>query len=905
MPTHSAALILSMPISVIEQAILLLASGWLLTINVRQGQRHPRLLILTSGLWFGVIAIACMLLPFTISPGVLLDARNAVLFVAGLFAGPVSGGLALLLAGVFRLWLGGEGAIPGMFNMVMALVFGLAMRHALNRGWARLELRHLLPAVMLLHLMTVSLVFLTVSPEQHHLLLRLLWPFLLVMIPLTLILVFILNDAEQRRREQRALRKSEARLRAITGALPDLMFVIDGDGRYLEVMASDANLLSASVDNIIGKNVRDLFPPAQAARFLAFIARTLRQKMVNPLSYEVETRNGRRIFESLAQPLDGQFGGKPAVVILSRDISARVKNETELRIAAVAFESFQGMLVTDEHNRILRVNKAFTDITGYTPEDVVGKTPKVFSSGKHGPEFYRQMWQCIKTQGHWQGEIYNKRKSGHLYPQWLSISAVKDQGGRVSHYVAAINDMTERKRDAEKINHLAFYDALTGLPNRRLLLERIKQTQAMSARGGKLGAVIFIDLDHFKDINDLWGHRIGDQLLQQAAQRLNQVVRETDCVARLGGDEFVVLLGELSDEPAQAAARLEHIGHKLLAVLEQPYVYEAHVLRGSACLGLVTLDDHSQSADELLQQAELAMYEAKAAGKGKLRFFDPVMQEVIAQRLLLEEDIIRGVDAREFCVYFQPQFNARREMIGAEALVRWRHPERGVLAPGAFIEVADAAGLMHRIDRIVLLRACEQMARWARLPAFHDVTVSVNISPAQLYQSGFIDEVLNVLEQSGANPSRLKLELTESMLINDMPKAIERMRILKQYGIRFAIDDFGTGYSSLHYLQQLPLDQLKIDQSFVRALPGDDNSLSIIRAITAMAGSLGLEVIAEGVETETQRTLLQQNGCHLYQGYLFARPAPAEEIEAMIPLSETKPSPSRWLRELEETEPSG
>ncbi|WP_375057732.1 EAL domain-containing protein [Zobellella sp. DQSA1] len=867
--------------------MLLLASGWLLTLNVRQGQQHPRLLILTSGLWFGAIAIACMQVPFTISPGVLLDARNAVLFVAGLFAGPVSGGLALLLSGAFRLWLGGEGAVPGIFNMVMALAFGLAMRYALNRGWVRLELWHLLPVVMLLHLMTLSLVFLTVSPEQHHPLLPLLWPFLLVMIPLTLVLVFILNDAEQRRREQRALRESEARLRAITGALPDLMFVIDGDGRYLEVMASDANLLSASADCIIGKNVRDLFPPVQAACFLAFIARTLRQKRVNTLNYEVETRCGRRIFESLAQPLDGRFDGKPAVVILSRDISARVKSETELRIAAVAFESFQGMLVTDEYNRILRVNKAFTEITGYTPEDVVGKTPKVFSSGKHGYEFYRQMWQCIETQGHWQGEIHNRRKSGELYPQWLSISAVKDQGGRVSHYVAAINDMTERKRDAEKINHLAFYDALTGLPNRRLLLERIKQAQAVSARGGKLGAVIFIDLDHFKGINDLWGHQVGDQLLQQAAQRLNQVVCETDCVARLGGDEFVILLGELSDEPA--AARLEHIAHKLMEVLEQPYVHEAHVLRGSACLGLVTLDDHSPSADELLQQAELAMYEAKSAGKGKWRFFDPVMQEVISQRLLLEEEIIRGMDAGEFCVYFQPQFNARREMTGAEALVRWRHPSRGVLTPGAFIEVADAAGLMHRIDRIVLLRACEQMACWTRLPAFHDFTVSVNISPAQLYQSGFIDEVLNVLGQTGAAPSRLKFELTESMLINDMPKAIERMRILKQYGIRFAIDDFGTGYSSLHYLQQLPLDQLKIDQSFVRALPGDDNSLSIIRAITAMAGSLKLEVIAEGVETEDQLAMLQANGCGLYQGYLFARPGPAEEIEAMIPLKETEP----------------
>ncbi|WP_445397319.1 EAL domain-containing protein [Zobellella sp. An-6] len=864
--------------AIIEQAILLLALGWLLTLNIRRGRHHPRLVILTSGLWFGLIAIVCMLLPFTVAPGVLLDARNAVLFVAGLFGGPLSGGMALAMAGGFRLWLGGEGTIPGLFSLMLALGLGLGMRHALRRGWARLDLWHLLPVVVVLHLTTVALISWLLSSAEPVLLQPLVGPFLLVMVPLTLMLVFILRDAEQRRREQLALRANESRLRAITGALPDLLFVMDEEGRYLEVVSSDPGLLFATDEPLIGKRVAELFAPELAGRFLDFIRQSLHQKAENTLVYALETRSGPRTFESRAQALDG----KPAVVVLTRDISARVRHETELRIAAVAFESFQGMLVTDARNRILRVNRAFTEITGYRPDEVIGRTPSLFSSGKHGPEFYRQMWQSIEQLGHWQGEIHNKRKSGHLYPQWLSISAVRDAEGRVSHYVAALSDITERKRDAERINHLAFYDALTGLPNRRLLAERIKQAQAVSSRGGKLGALIFIDLDNFKDINDLWGHQVGDQLLQQAAQRLNKVVRETDTVARIGGDEFVVLLGDLSEESAQAAARLEQIGHKLLEVLEQPYVHEVHILRGSACLGLVTLDDHRQSADELLQQAELAMYEAKADGKGRLRFFDPVMQEAITRRLRLEEEILQGLEAHQFCVYFQPQFNDRQEMVGAEALVRWCHPERGVLAPGAFIEVADAAGLMDRIDRIVLLRACEQMALWARLPALSEITVSVNISAAQLYQDSFIDDVLQVLAQTGAEPARLKLELTESMLITDMPRATARMRTLKQHGIRFAIDDFGTGYSSLHYLQQLPLDQLKIDQSFVRALPGDANSLGIIRAITAMAGSLGLEVIAEGVENEAQRELLQQNGCHLYQGYLFARPTPAGEIEARI-----------------------
>ncbi|PSJ45884.1 GGDEF domain-containing protein [Zobellella taiwanensis] len=871
-----------MLLSIIEQAVLLLALGWLLSVNVRKGAYHPRLLVLTSGFWFGLIAIVCMLMPFTVAPGVLLDARNGVLFVAGLFAGPVSAALAALLAGLFRVWLGGEGVVPGIINIVLSLLLGLGVRHAVDRGWMQLRLIPVLPAVVALHLAVLGAIGLMMSPELRPQLLHLAWPFLLVMVPLTLILVQILKDAEQRRREQQALRESESRLRAITSALPDLMFVMDEDGRYLEVVASNPDLLYAADGQVVGKTVTELFEQEQAEAFLGFIRRALGSQTGSSLIYQLDTQGGRRTFESLARAMEVPFAHRRAVVILTRDITQRVKNETELRIAAVAFETVQGMLVTDEHNRILRVNQAFTDITGYTPEEVIGHTPAIFSSGQHGPEFYRQMWQSITQRGHWQGEIYNKRKSGHLYPQWLSISAVRDGKGRISHYVASISDITQRKKDAEQINHLAFYDALTGLPNRRLLVERIGQVQAAGHRGGTLGALIFIDLDNFKDINDLWGLPVGDQLLQQAAQRLNKAVRETDTVARLGGDEFVVLLGELSSEPGQAATRLEHLAHKLLSVLEQPYVHESHILRGSASMGLVTLADHSLSADELLQQAELAMYEAKSAGKGKIRFFDPEMQEAVAERLRLEEDIIRGMEAREFCVYFQPQVDHDKGIIGAEALVRWRHPQRGVLAPGAFIRVADEAGLMNRIDSIVLQRACEQIASWSRLPAFADFTVSINVSAAQLYQPGFIDDVLEVIKLTGADPARIKLELTESMLLNDMPKAIERMRILKCHGIRFAIDDFGTGYSSLHYLQQLPLDQLKIDQSFVRVLPEDENSLSIIQAITAMARSLKLEVIAEGVENQAQRDLLHANGCSLYQGYLFSRPEPAEVIERMM-----------------------
>ncbi|WMC11463.1 EAL domain-containing protein [Oceanimonas pelagia] len=864
--------------TVIQQAIILLAMGWALSLNVRRGWHRPRLLVVTSGFWFGLAAIVCMLQPLTVAPGVLLDARNGVMFVAGLFAGPVSGALAALVAGGFRLWLGGDGALTGTLNVWLALLLGLGFRHCVARGWLQLRISHLLPVVLLLHVSTLGMVAALMSPENRLLLPVHLWPFLAVMVPLTLMLAQILRDAEQRQRQQATLKESESRLRAITGALPDLMFVMDEDGRYLEVMASHPSLRYPVNDGVIGKRVDELFPPEQASVFVNFIHDTLANPCTRRLVYELDTFEGRRMFESQAQAMDAPLGQKRAVVVLTRDITQRVHNETELRIAAVAFESFEGMLVTDAQNRILRVNRAFTDITGYTAEEVVGHTPALFSSGQHDGEFYRKMWQCINEQGHWQGEICNKRKSGQVYPQWLSISAVRDEQGDVSHYVASITDITQRKKDAERINHLAFYDGVTGLPNRRFLNERIGQHQQDDHGTG----LIFIDLDNFKDINDLWGLGVGDQLLQQAAQRLNKALREQDMVARLGGDEFVVLLAGLPADRHRAAAQLEQTGHRLLALLEQPYVHENHILRCSASLGVVLLQNTGLSPDELVQQAELAMYDAKNGGKGKLRFFDPQMQEVVARRLRLEEDILRGLEAGEFRAHFQPQFDYQGNMVGAEALVRWYHPERGILAPGAFMAVADEAGLMNRIDRMVLAQSCRQMAAWARQPAFSDFTLSVNISAARLYQAEFIEDVLGIFRQTGVNPAAIKLEITESMLLDDMATAITRMQALKRHGVRFAIDDFGTGYSSLLYLQQLPLDQLKIDQSFVRALPGDDNSLSIIKAIVAMAHSLKLEVIAEGVETDAQRQLLHLHGCQHYQGYLLSRPEPAEVVEAQL-----------------------
>ncbi|MGO4998238.1 putative bifunctional diguanylate cyclase/phosphodiesterase [Oceanisphaera sp. W20_SRM_FM3] len=870
-----------MLISIVEQAMLILASGWLLTMNMRKMQAYPRLLPLTVGVWFGILTIACMSMPFSIGPGVFLDVGDAIIFVAGLFGGLLSGGLALVLAGTFKLWFNDSDSLIAVLTMSMALFLGLIAKRALVKTRFSLTLGYLLPVSLLLNGMSITLIYLNVEPQLQAHVLSMSGPFLVVAVPLTLMLIYILKDTLHRQQEQQALRDSQARLLAITRALPDMMSVIDENGFYLEIMADNIIFSGSKEPRAVGKNIRDIFPKQYALRLQAFINHTLSQQKVAHLLFEMEVDESWRTFESVAQALDTEVGEAKAVVVLTRDISERVKGETDLRIAAVAFDSFQGMLVTDKHNRILRVNRAFTDVTGYSQSELLGKTPSVFSSGHHDSAFYQDMWHDINSLGHWQGEIYDKRKSGQIYPQFLSISAVKDEQDQVSHYVASITDISMEKENAKKIHDLAYYDSLTGLPNRRLLLTSIRQIQRESASENKLGAVIFIDLDQFKNINDLWGHEVGDKLLLHVANQLRKVLSKQDSLARLGSDQFVLVLSAHADNYSQLISRLEQHNKMLLSMLEQPYVHGEQKLRSSACIGVVALDGFNETAEELVRKAELAMYAAKDTGKGEHRFFDPQMQEVISQRLLLEEDIIRGLEAQEFCVYFQAQFNSDEQLVGVESLVRWRHPERGLLSPIAFLQVAEAAGIMSQIDKVVLLRACEQMAHWKRLPAFRDITVSVNISPAQLYQHDFVAQVLKVVKETGADPQRLKLELTESMLVTDMKQAIARMRQLKQAGIRFSIDDFGTGYSSLQYLQQLPLDQLKIDQSFVRGLPEDTSSLAIIRAVIAMANSLGLEVIAEGVETEVQRDILLANGCPLYQGYLYAKPLPAEQVERL------------------------
>ena len=574
--------------------------------------------------------------------------------------------------------------------------------------------------------------------------------------------------------------------------------------------------------------------------------------------------------------------GKLVLQTTIRDITTRKQNEMELRIAATAFESQEGMLVTDANNKILRINSAVTAITGYTAEEVVGKNPRIFQSGRQDANFYAAMWKSINTTGTWQGEIWNRRKNDEVYPEYLTITVVRNQNDIITNYVATFTDITFRKAAVDKIEQLAFYDPLTGLPNRRLLQDRLKPALASSRRSGRQGALLFVDLDNFKMLNDTQGHDMGDLLLQQVAQRLESCMREGDIVARLGGDEFVVMLEDLGEHAIEAATLAELIGNKILTILNQPYLLGMHEYRNTPSIGATLFNNYDQSVDQLLKQADIAMYQAKASGRNALRFFDPKMQATITARDLLEADLHQALTENQFILYYQPQVQHNRQIVGAEVLIRWLHPLNGLVFPEDFIPLAEETSLILPIGEWVLKTACIQLKIWEGNEHTRHLQLAINVSARQFHQADFVMQVSQILRLNAINPNRLKLELTESLVINDIDDTIFKMNALRKMGVCFSMDDFGTGYSSLSSLKKLPLNQLKIDQSFVRDITSDPDDAVIVQTIIAMANKLNMEVIAEGVETEEQRVFLEQYNCPLLQGYLFSKPVPIEQFELLL-----------------------
>lgn len=678
--------------------------------------------------------------------------------------------------------------------------------------------------------------------------------------------------------------------------LPDVIFLKDGAGRWGMANASARHFFNLGSVSWQGRTDMELAVMLPEKSILFEKCRKDDEAAWEAGSLVIsedrlfDDAGTPRYYEVRRSPVFKEGGERKEMVVICRDITHTKLAERDLRIADTVIETQEGVVITDAFGRILRVNNAFTRLTGYGSEEAIGKTPAILKSGRHDKAFYQRMWEVLKRDKSWQGEIWDKRKNGQIYPKWLTITAVADADGQINHYVGAFTDLSEHKEAEEAIYRLAFYDPLTDLPNRRLLLDRLGQALGSSARGRHYGALLLVDIDHFKIINDTKGHATGDLLLVEVAQRLKLCVRIEDTVARLGGDEFTVLLECLGTDEALAVSAADKIGEKILESINQPYRLGGYEHHGSLSIGISLFTGHEKSRDEILRHADAAMYQAKKSGRNTLRFFDPHMQALLEQRLTMESELRQALSENQLKLFFQVQVDAAHRVLGAEVLLRWIHPQRGLISPDCFIPVAEESGLILPIGEWVLRTACLQLKIWESHPLTHALSLAVNVSARQFGHPDFIGQVCRILDETGVNAARLKLELTESIVLHSVEETIARMEELKLLGIRFSMDDFGTGYSSLSYLKRLPLSQLKIDQSFVRDIVTDSGDAAIVQTIIGMAGNLGLEVIAEGVETGEQCNRLQQYGCLTYQGYLFGKPVPVGEFELLVSAFVTTPN---------------
>ncbi len=681
----------------------------------------------------------------------------------------------------------------------------------------------------------------------------------------------LLGQFQQR---EQALRESEERFRALhDGSFGGI--AIHDKGTILDCNRALADMTGFSHDELIGMDGLLLIAPA----WRDHVRSNIKSGYDHP--YEVEgLRKDGSVYPLTICGKNIPYKGDTVRVTEFRDITDQKLAEQQLRIAATAFESSEGMFITDAEHRFVRANRAFLQMVGYTFDELLPLPPAVIHSERNPPEFLADLLHSLESDGTWQGEFWARRENGEDFPTRLCVTAVRDDTGATTHYVSGIEDITERKLAEEEIRHLAYFDQLTDLPNRQLLADRLHQALAASCRHHQCGAVLFIDLDNFKTLNDTLGHEQGDVLLRQVAQRLSLCVRECDTVARLGGDEFVIMLEALGESQPDAANHAERVGEKIIASLSQPYHFPGYEHHSSASIGIAMFSGGDEVADELLKRADMAMYQAKSAGRNTLRFFDPEMQAVVSARASLETGLREALQRGHFVLHFQPQVDSACRLTGAEVLLRWHDPRYASVPARIFIDVAEESGLIIPIGEWVLATVCAQLAKWESDPALAQLTVSVNISPRQFQQKAFVDRLFDIIERSGAEPRRLKLELTEGIMVKDIDDVVAKMEAIKARGIGLSLDDFGTGYSSLSYVKRLPLDQLKIDQSFIRDILTDPDDAAIARMIIALGENFGLNIIAEGVETEAQLLKLAEQGCNHYQGYLFGRPMPLEDFEA-------------------------
>lgn len=702
--------------------------------------------------------------------------------------------------------------------------------------------------------------------------------------------VLVFHDVTSEYEVQRALYRSNLQFAAFVSALPDIAFVLDEEGYYLSIYGADHHLFYAEASSLLNKSVLDVLPRSLAEKFISTIQDTLNSNETQVLEYELKLAQGLCHFEGRVAPMFNDTSDNRQVVWIARDITEKKQTLHSLQASEKRFrEIFSKMpnIAVQGYNsdrEVIYWNKSSENIYGYLAEEAIGQKledliiPADFKDHViAATDNLLNLDIPIPS-----GELLLKRKDGSSIPVFSNHIKLEGRKLDTAEMYCIDVDLTDTKKAHNAVEKLAFYDSLTNLPNRRLFLERLSQEQKVSKRRSSCLALLFLDIDHFKILNDSLGHSVGDLLLIQAGRRIKDVIRKEDTVARLGGDEFVVLLSELSMEKTVAAKQAQSIAEKIKAELSSPIVVQQHEYIITSSIGVTLFSGVDDSADTILKQADTAMYRAKTTGRDNVQFFHPNMQVEADKRLALEKDLHLAVRRQEFELYYQPQYDDKGSFVGAEALIRWNHPVRGLVSPDEFIPVAEETGLIITLGDWVISTACEQLRLWEKLGIPEGFHLAINVSPKQFRMQAFVPHLQYQISQWEVNPEHLTLELTEGIVIDNVEQTIHNMRALKSTGVRFSIDDFGTGYSSLVYLKQLPLDQLKIDQVFIRDIETDPNDAIIVETIISMAKLLGFNVIAEGVETLEQLVFLSSRGCNSYQGYYFCKPLPEIEFTARL-----------------------
>jgi len=690
---------------------------------------------------------------------------------------------------------------------------------------------------------------------------------------LFILLVAIMSVGTQLYRQNRRIRQNEKHLLSVQDnlqstldAIPDALFEMNLEGVYYRVGRSYAHREFPLSDNI-GKSVDEIYAPQVAAVYKQALQEANREGHVFGYQYAQE-ENGKTHWFELSVAKKKESHEVAHFIVLSHEITHRKEAEAKLKLAASVFTyAREGIMITNASGEIVEVNDTFSLITGYSYKEVVGHNPRVLKSGRQGEFFYKQMWHSLLEKGHWYGEISNRRKSGEVYIQMTSISAIYDENGVVQSYVALFTDITTMKEHEKQLEYIAHYDALTSLPNRVLFADRLRQAMVQTERRKKELAVVYLDLDGFKVINDQYGHHVGDELLVTIAGRMEEALRQSDTISRLGGDEFVAVLADLNNQD-ECTPILE----RLLKATSEPVVINNHIIQVSSSIGVTLYPKDGVDADQLLRHADLAMYQSKQAGKNRYHFFDIEYDKAIKQYNAHLEDVVSAIANEEFVLYYQPKVNLKtHKLIGLEALIRWHHPKKGFLLPHSFLPIVEDHILSIKLGEWVIERALKQMSAWMKEGFM--ISVSINIGAHQLQDPSFTEYLQTMLLRYPDVPAHLvELEILETSALEDMVHVSQIMQECKALGVRFALDDFGTGYSSLSYLRKLPIDILKIDQSFIRNLLHDSDDLAIVEAIIGLSKAFELSVIAEGVETQEHAELLLKHGCELAQGYGIAYP---------------------------------